>query len=92
MSKAEGQRIHAKRRALERYGVEFNREDLDRIIQQIRSKTRSISYFRITNRLSLHKVFYENIDVPLFVVYDKSRGTIATFLTQAMALDKVYDE
>ena len=72
---------HAKRRVLERYGVEFTDREYKEICNVIKngggetllvqSRTRNIKY-----------VFYKEKD--FYVVYDKTRNQIATFLTKEM--------
>ena len=76
MRKKKCQRKHAKRRALERYGIEYNEEDL-RLIRKLISEGKSKST-KQSNRVRIHELEYmgENIKI----VYDKIRKEIVSFL------------
>ena len=77
MDKAKSQRIHAKRRALQRYDISLNREDLEKIIQLIQTgKGRCIE--KQSNTRTIFIVEYKGKDCK--VVYDKLRKNICTFL------------
>lgn len=69
--------MHAKRRALERYGITLNRHDMRALVELIQSgRTEFVEHQ--SHRVSVHRV-------PLGtqmarVVYDRQRQTIVTFL------------
>lgn len=77
MNKKQSQRIHAKRRAKERYGVELNSKDLKSLVTKIQKGdaefVRKISLTRSVFIVDGRKV-----------VYDKLRKNIATFLSEDM--------
>jgi hypothetical protein len=78
------ERIHAKRRAYQRYGLSFNRKDYFNIINLIKTgKSKQIC--KQSNTRSIKKVNYNNID--LYLVYDKLRGEIATFLDENQVIE-----
>jgi len=77
MSKKIGQRIHAKIRALQRYQVQLNREDLRKMIIQIKLG-RVLNSRKVTNRLSEKLIIYQGNTYRL--MYDHTRKNIATFL------------
>lgn len=77
MKKSVCQRIHAKRRAEERYALELNRDDLRNIVQRIQ-QNQATHVEKQSHRVSVFDLTYNNIDVR--VVYDKNRKTIVTFL------------
>ena len=74
------QRIHAKKRALERYDLELTRTDMEAMVKQIMDNEVDTFYRSSTNRNTLHKVTWEGRT--LIVVYDKDRKTIVTFLPE----------
>ena len=77
MRKAESQRIHAKKRAAERFGVELDDASINRIIQDIQSgKTECL--YRRTNRISVHLI--ELAGRLAQCAYDKDRKQIVTFI------------
>ena len=77
MTKAQAQRLHAKRRADERYGLTLNRAALEAMAREIRAG-RSTPLGRQTHRTSLHLVTVDGETVR--VVYDRNRKTIVTCL------------
>lgn len=77
MDKTINQRIHAKTRAIERYNTFLNRNDLFAIVKLIQ-ENKSIPIAKKTNRITIHKINYKEVD--LVVAYDKSRGSVASFL------------
>lgn len=77
MSKKRAQRIHAKRRCRERYGISLGRKKYYEIIRMIRSGNSQVVK-RKSNRTTIHNIKYKGLDMT--VVYDKKRGQIATFL------------
>lgn len=77
MNKAEAERRHARRRAMERYGIELGPAGRAELVAAIRSG-RSRLVVRQSLRVSVH-------DVPrdgglVRVVYDRQRHEIVTFL------------
>jgi hypothetical protein len=81
LSKAQSERIHAKRRAADprRYGVHLNRHDLKTIIGRIRGGFSELLHEQ-SLRVSIREVEYNGI---LFkVAYDSIRKEIITFLPQ----------
>jgi hypothetical protein len=76
-NKIHAERIHAKRRALERYNLGLNREQLNELTQMIQQgKSRFLE--KQSLRVSIHEL--QAFDRTLYVVYDKNRKTIITFL------------
>lgn len=78
------QRIHAKKRAKERYGVDFTTSDLKNLIDKIQNR-KALLIEKQSLRLSVFKV-----DI-YYVVYDKKRKEIVTFLTEEMANNNNFD-
>lgn len=76
-SKKKAQHLHAKRRFIERYGLEVNRKDLRFMINQIQNgKAKLIE--RQSHRVSKWRVKFADRNV--YVVYDKMRKSIVTAL------------
>lgn len=75
--KREAQRVHAKRRAAERYGLILNRSDLREIVLAIQ-RQQATFLFKESNRLTHYALDFQGKRV--VVVYDKQRKTIVTFL------------
>lgn len=77
MDKKLAQRIHAKYRAQQRYGLSLNRHDLRRLVDQIQAGNA-----QVIKRSSLRVSVLElAIDGLVFrVVYDHKRKNIVTFL------------
>lgn len=81
-TKASAQYLHAKKRALERYGIELTKDRYRALCQDIRlgagtclgRQSLRVSVWRITVFMQ------EKPSVICNVVYDTSRGTIVTFL------------
>lgn len=78
-SKTKCQRLHAKKRASERYDLELNRKQLDQIVELIQTN-QAFFIKRRSNRITLFQVYFE--DQWLKVVYDSVRKNIVTFLPQ----------
>ena len=76
-TKRDGQKIHAKKRALQRYGIDVNSKLLHELIKQIQSG-KSNYLERKTHRISIHLVHYEGKSFK--VAYDKTRQNICSFL------------
>lgn len=76
-SKKNNQRIHAKKRAEERFGIQLNKSKRKELIKMIlNGNARHLE--KISNRLSKFRVKFE--DTLMDLVYDKSRKNIVTFL------------
>ena len=76
-SKKKAQNIHAKRRAIERYGLSLNKFALKEMVRQIQSGKAQFlerSSIRVTKWLVKH----EGQMIP--VVYDNKSHTVVTFL------------
>lgn len=79
MNKTHSERIHAKRRAQERFGLELNRHQLRELVKQIQSgKAEHVE--TQSNRVSIKRVKFEGSFYT--VAYDKNRQTIITFLPE----------
>ena len=79
MNKTHSERIHAKRRAKERFGLELNRHQLRELVKQIQSgKAEHLE--TQSNRVSIKRVKFEGSFYT--VAYDKNRQTIITFLPE----------
>lgn len=77
LTKAQSERIHSKRRALERAGVWYSRKDLDAIVTLIKSGA-SLSAKRQSNNRAIHVIEYKGLQHT--VVYNKQTKQIITFL------------
>jgi hypothetical protein len=75
--KLSNERHHAKKRALMRFGLTLNRNDLGEIVQMI-LHNKSIPIRKQSNRVSIHRIFYKGIRAK--VAYDKKRQSIITFM------------
>lgn len=79
MNKVEAERVHAKRRAKERFGLNLTKDVRDLLRGKIkRGEGTFIS--RRSRRISIWRISYENIFYR--VVYDKDRHEIVTFLPE----------
>lgn len=76
MQKQIAQRLHAKRRAFERYGIEVSGKGLRSLEADIRNG-RAQFVARKTHRISIWRV---GLNGAYLVAYDKNRGRIASFL------------
>lgn len=74
-SKKQAQRIHAKRRLADRYGLELNRHAIRELTKKVSSDT---FLLKQSNRVTIHLLRHDGR--LLLSVYDKSRQTIVTFL------------
>lgn len=77
VNKSQAQRIHAKRRAEERYGLALNRQDLRDVADSIQ-RGDAVHVQTTSNRTSVHDVKHKGIKVR--VVYDRIRHNVVTFL------------
>lgn len=76
-SKHVAQRIHAKRRAQQRYGLTLNRQQMRELVAQIQNG-KGIFLERQSLRVTLWRVEFEGRKCK--VVYDSRRGVIVSFL------------
>ena len=77
MSKKAAEARHAKKRALQRYGVKINRQDFFNIKKMVGlSRTKPLE--RRSNRVCVHEIEYAG--KTMRIVYDSLRGQVVTFL------------
>jgi hypothetical protein len=74
---ARSQRRHAIKRANERFGLIFYKEDLNKLVKIIQTED-GITGKRIDSRLTLFYIVYR--DVSMHVVYDRVNKSIATVM------------
>ena len=81
MNKKHSQRVHAKRRAFERFGIQLNRKDLFKIGEAIR-KNKAQLLERQSKRVTmfLFPDGWEKIKTPFKVAYDGKRHQIMTVI------------
>lgn len=84
VTKAKAQRIHAKRRALQREAVLLTRADMRLMVQQIQAG-KATFVRRQSLRVTLWDVAFRDHPVPMRVVYDKLRKNIVTILPREEA-------
>lgn len=77
ITKSTAQRLHAKRRAKQRYGLELKREDLAAIARQIQSG-HSTCVAKQSVRVTIHRLEWQGTYFE--VVYDRERKNVVTFL------------
>lgn len=75
-------RNHALRRAYERCGVAFSRDDILAMEKLIQSN-KGTFLARQSHLRGLWRLEYNGL--PVFAIYDKARSAITTFLTEEMA-------
>lgn len=76
------QQKHAYRRASQRYDLELKEHEYNEINGQIRKQRDAKCLYRQSNRVTVWKVKFK--DKELFVVYDKKRNQVVTFLKKEM--------
>ena len=76
-AKQKAERVHAKRRAKSRYGLDFTKE-VRRSFKTIIQSNKAKFVLRQSRRVSVFEIPYDNKTYK--VVYDKLRGEIVTFL------------
>jgi hypothetical protein len=81
VDKAKAQRIHAKKRAKERYNLDINKELYRSFIDRVHDGRR-IEVFRQSRRLVCYKIWHDEKDI--YFIFDQNRNTIVTFLTEEM--------
>lgn len=79
VNKTYSERIHAKKRAEERFGVTLNRFDYANIVAQITGQL-AVFVERQSNRVSVFIVDLKGI--PAIAIYDSERAAISTFLNE----------
>ncbi|HEX7277887.1 MAG TPA: hypothetical protein VF244_10975 [Acidimicrobiales bacterium] len=79
-TKRDAERLHARIRARERYGIELGEASRSAIIRSIQTGTSTIVE-RQTNRVSVHDVDLDGQVVR--VVYDRARKELVTFLPRS---------
>lgn len=77
-TKRKSQLAHARRRALERYGIALTTTGIESIVRAIQTG-HSTPVNHQTNRVVIHDVWYEGC--LMRVAYDKQRKSLATVLT-----------
>lgn len=89
-----GQRQHAKQRVNERTGISLRTKELKHLIRNIQSGDESKARHMATqsNFRTLWRVLHVSLGVWFNVVYDKKRGSIATFLTDDMVKETFGDD
>lgn len=89
LTKTASERIHTKRRALERFGIKLTTQDIKRIVREIQSgKWPFIS--RDSARVSKWRVRLGENDV--CVVYDKNRKNLVTVMPMDYVLSDQLDD
>lgn len=72
------QRLHAKKRAYQRYGLTLTTADLNRLSDQIVFKENCVLVQKQSNRVSIFDVIF--MDMKVRVSYDFLRKQVITFL------------
>ncbi len=81
-NKARSEKKHARRRFAEHFDKELSNHDYDTLVKQIKDNKAEFVE-KQSNRVSVFKV--KTGDITAIAVYDKSRKTIITFITEEMA-------
>lgn len=84
-NKVFAQQKHARSRAIQRFDVELSNDDL-RVLVSLIQAGKAIFIERQSNRITVFSILFKG--KVLYPVYDSSRKSIATFLTQKMILDE----
>jgi len=87
-NKKYAQRKHALNRANNRCDLVFSKAVRTEFLSLIQT-SKSICMYKQSLRASCHKVNYQDIDY--YVIYDKIRKEIVTFLTEQMVNDTIND-
>lgn len=82
-TKKQNERVHAKRRALQRYGLNLTKTVRNQFKSKIQNNQGTFLYRR-SRRISIWEIDYENNKYK--VVYDTLRGEIVTFLPQEQTI------
>lgn len=85
LTKLQSQRIHAKRRIEQRFGIQINRHDIREIVNLIQTNRAKFIEKQSNSRSLFSLVFKDNL---LYVIYDKTRKNICTFLTEEMIKER----
>lgn len=75
---------HAQKRALTRYRIDLTFDDIGQLNKQI-TDGKAFRLEPYSNNRSLWQIILPN-SKPAFVVYDKKRGSIVTFLEEQMVM------
>lgn len=79
MKKEKSQKIHARKRGMQRYGLQIGPKTYDQLCNRIQNKGPEVVFLlKESNRVSHFAIKHDGDWLP--VVYDKERGTIVTFL------------
>lgn len=89
MEKIKAMRLHANRRARERYGIDLTDEVYKEIITNIKTK-RGVPGKKITCRVWQVRTHYKGRR--LYVVYDRKREALITFLKPEWVCGKLKEE
>ena len=76
--KEQCQRIHAKKRAKERFGIDLNRHEYAKLVEDINTR-RAALVGKISKRIEVYVIYFKN-GSKAHAIYDRTRKTIATFL------------
>lgn len=84
MSKSKGMMIHARRRAMERYGFNVGEDSQNKIVKCIQEGNPNEVKFmeKMSNRVSAYKVLHREVWMNL--LYDRQRKQIITFLPKVL--------
>ena len=85
MDKKKSERIHAKRRALERYDLDFTKKIRNQLLDKIK-RSDGTFLFRQSRRVSVWEVEHENKKYQ--IVYDRNRKEIVTFLPSGETIEQ----
>lgn len=77
LTKTVCERLHAKKRFLERYAIDYTKAVRVSLVNKIK-KQKILASFGQSTRMSLHLVYFDGRYLPL--AYDKLRGEITTVL------------
>lgn len=74
------QRLHAKKRAKERYGLDFTTKDLKEMVRLIQEKPKkgAVKISRESCRITIWRLTYNGVEIP--VAFDTRSQTIASVL------------
>ena len=78
MNKKKSQHKHARKRALERYGIDYSENLKNELRGKIKRKSQAKFLYKSSLRVSVWEI--EHNDNKFKVVYDKKRKNIVTFL------------
>ena len=76
-SKTESQTIHARKRFKERYYLSVSKQDMEKMVSQIRNHDKAVLIEKQTNRVSVWDLLWVD-NQKIRVVYDRKRMNIVT--------------